>query len=107
MTDLQIEADLNDLTDAAAAMFGAVPFKDYTFFVKVQPTSGATSVGYLNSARIVVGENDFVAQNSYSAFLSVAAQATDEGVVHACGDDRGPWTLRFVSGSLLAQPLVQ
>jgi predicted metalloprotease with PDZ domain len=75
MTDLQIEADLNDLADAAAVTFGSVPFKHYTFFVKVQPTSGASSVGYMNSARVFIGENDFVAQNSYSAFLSVAAQA--------------------------------
>jgi predicted metalloprotease with PDZ domain len=74
MTELQVEADLMDLADAAAAMFGTVPFKDYTFFVKVQSTSGSISVGYLNSTRLTAGENDFVAQNSYSAFLSAAAQ---------------------------------
>jgi predicted metalloprotease with PDZ domain len=74
MTELQVEADLTDLADAAARMFGTVPFKDYTFFVKVQSTSGSTSVGYLNSTRVTAGENDFVAQNSYSAFLSAVAQ---------------------------------
>ena len=74
MTELQVEADLMDLADAAAAMFGTVPFKDYTFFVKVQSTSGSISVGYLNSTRLTAGENDFVAQNSYTAFLSAAAQ---------------------------------
>jgi predicted metalloprotease with PDZ domain len=74
LTDLQIEADLTDLADAAARMFGIVPFKDYTFFVKIQPASGSTSVGYLNSTRLTAGENDFVAQSSYSGFLSAAAQ---------------------------------
>jgi predicted metalloprotease with PDZ domain len=74
MTELQIEADLMDLADGAATMFKSVPFRDYTFFVKIQPTSGSTSVGYLNSTRLTAGENDFVAQSSYSAFLSAAAQ---------------------------------
>ena len=73
MTELQIEADLSDLADAATAMFGTVPFKDYTFFVKIQSLTGATSLGYLNSTRVTAGENDFVAQSSYSAFLSAAA----------------------------------
>ena len=75
MTDLQLEADLTDIAGAAAAMFGTVPFKSYTFLVRVQPTSGASAVAYPNSARMTAGENDFVAQNSYSAFLYAAAQA--------------------------------
>jgi predicted metalloprotease with PDZ domain len=74
MTELQIEADLTDLADTAATMFKSVPFKDYTFFVKIQSTASSTSVGYLNSTRLTAGENDFVAQGSYSAFLSAAAQ---------------------------------
>ena len=74
MTELQVEADLTDLADAAAKMFGSLPFRDYTFLVKVQPATGSTSVGYLNSSRITVGENDFVNQGSYSAFLLAAAQ---------------------------------
>ena len=74
MTDLQVEADLSDLADAAAIMFKSVPFKDYTFFVKIQSTAGSTSVGYLNSTRLTTGENDFVTQTSYSNFLSAAAQ---------------------------------
>ena len=74
LTALQVEADLSDIVDAATAMFGTFPFKDYTFFVRVQPTTGSSSVGYLNSSRIVVGENDFVNQTSYTAFLTAAAQ---------------------------------
>jgi predicted metalloprotease with PDZ domain len=74
MTELQVEADLTDLADAAAAMFGSVPFRDYTFLVKVQPAAGSTSVGYLSSSRITVGENDFVNQGGYSGFLLAAAQ---------------------------------
>ena len=75
MTDLQLEADLTDIAGAAAAMFGTVPFKSYTFLVRVQPTSGASAVAYPNSARLTAGENDFVAQNSYNGFLYAAAQA--------------------------------
>jgi len=74
MTELQVEADLSDIADAAATMFGSVPFKDYVFLVKVLPTSGATSVGYSNASRLTVGENDFVNQGSYGAFLTAAAQ---------------------------------
>jgi len=74
LTDLQVEADLSDLGDAAAEMFGSVPFKDYTFLVKVQPVSGASSVGYPNSSRLTAGENDFVNQASYGAFISAAAR---------------------------------
>ena len=75
MTDLQIEADLSDISAAAAVMFGNLPFRNYTYLVKVQATSGTSLVAYPSSSRITVGENDFVAQNSYSAFLMVAAQA--------------------------------
>ena len=75
MTDLQVEADLTDILEAAAAMFGNVPFKDYTFLVRIQSASGSQSVGYPDSARISVGENDFVSENTYNAFLASATQA--------------------------------
>jgi predicted metalloprotease with PDZ domain len=75
MTDRQLEADVTDIAGAAAAMFGTLPFKSYTFLVRVQPTSGTSVVAYPNSSRLTAGENDFVAQNSYSAFLFAAAQA--------------------------------
>lgn len=75
VTELQIDADLTDIAKSAVAMFGSVPFKDYTFLVKVQPTPGSSSVGYLNSARIVVGENDFVNEGTYNAFLSATTTA--------------------------------
>jgi predicted metalloprotease with PDZ domain len=70
----QIEADIEDLSNEAAAMFGRMPFKDYTFLVKVQPTPGAFFAGYANSSRIAIGENDFVNQNAYDGFLIAAAQ---------------------------------
>jgi len=74
LTQLQIEADIEDLANEAATFFGKVPFKDYTFLVRVQATPGAAAVGYLNSARVVIGENDFVNQNAYDGFLTAAAQ---------------------------------
>jgi predicted metalloprotease with PDZ domain len=74
MTEPQVEADLEDLATAAASMFGTVPFKEYAFLVRVQSTAGAASVGYLNSSRISVGENDFANRSAYAAFLSAAAQ---------------------------------
>jgi predicted metalloprotease with PDZ domain len=72
MTERQVEADLNDLADAAARTFGSIPYSDYTFFVRVQPTSGSSSIGYRNSSRMTVGENDFVNQSSYRTFLTAA-----------------------------------
>src|SRR6185503_3324787 len=60
------------------------PFKDYTFLVRVQPTPGASFVGHLNSARVAVGENDFVNQNAYDGFLLAATQ----GLVEAWNGNR-------------------
>jgi predicted metalloprotease with PDZ domain len=74
MTEPQVEADLEDLANAAASMFGTVPFREYVFLVRVQSTTGAASVGYLNSSRLSVGENDFANRSAYAAFLSAAAQ---------------------------------
>jgi predicted metalloprotease with PDZ domain len=74
LTQQQIEADIEDLANGAAALFGKVPFKDFTFLVRVQATPGASHIGYLNSTRIVIGENDFVNQNAYDGFLLAAAQ---------------------------------
>jgi predicted metalloprotease with PDZ domain len=73
-TQQQVEADIEDLANEAASLFGKVPFKDYTYLVRVQATPGASSAGYLNSTRIVIGENDFVNQNAYDGFLQAATQ---------------------------------
>lgn len=75
MTELQIEADFTDIAASAAAMFGNVPFKDYTFLVRVQPTSGSSAVAYTNGSRILVGENDFVNESAYNSFLTAATVA--------------------------------
>jgi predicted metalloprotease with PDZ domain len=75
MTDLQVEDDLTDILGSAAVMFGNVPFKSYTFLVRVQPTSGSAGIGYPDSARISVGENDFVSESTYNGFLASATQA--------------------------------
>ena len=74
LTDMQVIADLEDLTAASAALFG-LPYRSYTFLVRVQPLPGASSLGYLNSSRIVVGENDFVNQAGYTGFLIAATQS--------------------------------
>jgi predicted metalloprotease with PDZ domain len=84
LTQQQIEADIEDLANEAATLFGKVPFKDYTFLVRVQATPGASNVGYLNSTRIAIGENDFVNQNAYDGFLLAAAQ----GLVEAWSGNR-------------------
>ena len=78
LTQQQIEADVEDLANETASLFGKPPFKDYVFLVRVQPTPGASSVGYVNSARVAVGENDFVNQNAYDGFLLAATQALVE-----------------------------
>lgn len=78
-TDRQIEADLEDLTTAAEGLFGNPPYRDYTFLVRIQTPTGTSSLGHLNSQRMTAGENDFVNQTSYSAFLTAASQ----GLVHA------------------------
>jgi len=73
MIPQQVTADVKDIVDSASAIFGKLPYKDYTFLIKVQPQTGTAGVEHLNSARITVGENDFANQTSYRRFLLVAA----------------------------------
>src|SRR5262245_13533209 len=68
----QVTADIQDIVDAAIGVFGKLPYKEYFFLFKVQPQA-ANSVEHLNSTRITVGENDFVAQASYRQFLVTVA----------------------------------
>jgi predicted metalloprotease with PDZ domain len=78
MTEAQIEADLEDLTNAAAAMFGKAPYNAYTFLVKVQPAPLTPPLPYRSSTRMSVGETDFVMVSSYNSFLAGAAQSLVE-----------------------------
>jgi len=73
LIDMQITSDMEDIVGAAKAVFGKLPYKEYTFLVKVQPNTGSGGLEHLNSTRITVGENDFVNQTSYRKFLFVAA----------------------------------
>ncbi len=72
MSGPQVTSDVQDIVEAAAALFGKLPYKEYTFLFKVQPQA-TNSVEHLNSTRITVGENDFVAQSSYRQFLDTVA----------------------------------
>jgi predicted metalloprotease with PDZ domain len=78
MTEAQVEADLEDLANAAAAMLGKAPYSAYTFLVKVQPPPLLPPLSYRSSARMTVGENDFVTVSSYNSFLAGAAQSLVE-----------------------------
>ena len=73
MSAPQVETDVKDIVDAAASIFGKLPYKDYTFLFKVQPQTGTSGLEHLNSTRITVGENDFVSQATYRQFLSTVA----------------------------------
>ena len=74
MIDAQVTSDVQDIVQAAKAVFGGkLPYKEYTFLVKVQPATGSGGIEHLNSTRITVGENDFVSQSSYRRFLFVCA----------------------------------
>ena len=68
----QVTADIQDIVDAAIGVFGKLPYKEYFFLFKVQPQA-ANSVEHLNSTRVTVGENDFVAQASYRQLLATVA----------------------------------
>jgi predicted metalloprotease with PDZ domain len=72
MSAAQVSSDVQDIVDAAMAIFGKLPYTDYTFLFKVLP-QGANSVEHLNSTHITVGENDFVSQASYRQVLSTVA----------------------------------
>jgi len=72
MSAAQVTSDVQDIVDAAATIFGKLPYKEYTFLFKVQPQA-TNSVEHLNSTRITVGENDFVTQNAYRQFLATVA----------------------------------
>ena len=73
MTAPQVEADVKEIVEAAVAIFGKAPYKEYTFLFKVQPQGGNSGLEHLNSTRITVGENDFVSQTSYREFLGTVA----------------------------------
>jgi predicted metalloprotease with PDZ domain len=68
----QVTSDVQDIVEAVMAMFGKLPYKEYTFLFKVQPQAG-NSVEHLNSTRITVGENDFVTESAYRQFLATVA----------------------------------
>jgi predicted metalloprotease with PDZ domain len=72
MSAAQVRSDVQDIVEAAKAIFGKLPYTDYTFLFKVLPQA-ANSVEHLNSTHITVGENDFVAQASYRQVLSTIA----------------------------------
>jgi predicted metalloprotease with PDZ domain len=72
MSAAQVSSDIQDIVEAAAAIFGKLPYKEYTFLFKVQPQT-TNSVEHLNSTRITVGENDFVAESAYRQFLATVA----------------------------------
>ena len=72
MSAAQVTADIQEIVESAMAIFGKLPYKEYVFLFKVQPQA-ANSVEHLNSARITVGENDFVTQSSYRQVLSTVA----------------------------------
>jgi predicted metalloprotease with PDZ domain len=72
MSAAQVASDVQDIVEAATAIFGKLPYTDYTFLFKVLP-QGANSVEHLNSTHITVGENDFVTQTSYRQVLSTVA----------------------------------
>jgi predicted metalloprotease with PDZ domain len=73
MTAPQVEADVKEIVEAAVAIFGKPPYKEYTFLFKVQPQTGNSGLEHLNSTRITVGENDFVTQSTYRDFLGTVA----------------------------------
>src|SRR3989441_311019 len=72
MSAAQVSSDIQDIVEAATAIFGKLPYKDYTFLFKVQPQA-TNSVEHLNSTHITVGENDFVTQTNYRQTLSTVA----------------------------------
>lgn len=75
-TERQVVQDLRDLTDAEVPMFGPAPYARYTFLVKVRGgVTGTESFEHQGSARMTVGENDFVAQASYRRFIAGASRA--------------------------------
>jgi predicted metalloprotease with PDZ domain len=72
MSAPQVTSDIQDIVEAAAHLFGSLPFKDYYFLFKVQPQA-TNAVEHLNSTHITVGENDFVSEASYRQFLATVA----------------------------------
>ncbi len=69
----QVVGDIQAIVEASVEVFGAAPFRDYTFLFKVQPRPGSGGLEHLNSTRISVGENDFASGTRYDRFLFVVA----------------------------------
>ncbi len=74
LVDAQVTADLTQIVDAARALFGGtLPYTSFTFLIRAQSPTGSFGVEHRNSARIAVGESDFVNESSYQQFLTVVA----------------------------------
>jgi len=76
LTERQVIEDLRDIVDGSVTLFGAVPYRNYTFLVKVRSgVTGTEMLEHQSSARMTVGENDFGTQAGYRRFIAGASRA--------------------------------
>jgi predicted metalloprotease with PDZ domain len=66
----QLRRDLPKIVNAAADIFGEIPYKDYTFIVNLR---GGGGLEHLNSTALQVNRFGFKPQSRYSSFLGLVA----------------------------------
>ncbi|HEX8069245.1 MAG TPA: PDZ domain-containing protein [Pyrinomonadaceae bacterium] len=68
----RVRRDTQKIVEAAAALMGEIPYRDYTFFVHLRPQGGG-GLEHLNSTALIVARYGFRPEMSYRGFLTLVA----------------------------------
>ncbi len=68
----RVRRDVQKIVEAAVALMGEIPYRDYTFLYHLRAAGGG-GLEHLNSTAIIVNRFDFRTEASYRGFLSVTA----------------------------------
>ncbi len=68
----RVRRDVQKIVEAAAALMGEIPYRDYTFLYHLRAAGGG-GLEHLNSTAIIVNRFSFRPEASYRGFLSVTA----------------------------------
>ena len=68
----RVRRDVQKIVEAAAAMMGELPYRDYTFLLMLHPTAGG-GLEHRNSTALIFRRFNFRPESAYQDFLSLVA----------------------------------